>query len=326
MRSPFLAVVPPVAALLAGVARWGLQGSHNLYTQTARRYYVRDPDLGWRAVTDGPPWLGLEILGAIFGIACALLLGAWIVRRLERTRPRRGWRIALWIAGAPTLLIPAWAFAGGFGPGGARDRLPVAAAAEAFDGISGTLDAPAGTWAVITHPGSAITAQVSAGGEAFDARFAGDLTGTWTGDPHDLAAPMTAAVSVATASVDTGVAMRSKSVREDYLDAATYPAITFTLTALQAARPDGDAIALRANGELGLAGKRHPVTVTGKLTLLDDAARRRLTLDPATPAMLLEADLQLAISETVLAPDAGDFDGDTIPVHASLILVHRSSP
>jgi len=326
VRSPFLAVIPPVAALVAGLARWGLQGSDNLYTQPARRYYVPDPDLGWRAITDGPPWLGLELLGIVLAITGGVLVGAWLVRRLERARPRRGWRAALWIAGVPTLLVPAWAFAGGFGPGSARDQLPIANAAAVFDGLAGALDAPAGTWAVITHAGSAITAQVSAGGEAFDARFAGDLVGTWTGDPRDLAAPMVADVSVATASVDTGVAMRSKSVREDYLDAATYPAITFTLTALQAARPAGDAIELRANGAVGLAGRRHAVTITGSLRLLDDTARRRLALDPATPAMLLEADLSLPISETVLAADAGDFDGDLIPVHASLILVHRSSP
>ena len=36
--------------------------------------------------------------------------------------------------------------------------------------------------------------------------------------------------------------------------------------------------------------------------------------------LLVQADFALAIRETALAPDAGDFDGDSIPIHVSLIL------
>ncbi|MCA9679464.1 MAG: YceI family protein, partial [Myxococcales bacterium] len=195
------------------------------------------------------------------------------------------------------------------------------------DGVTGALDAPAGRWDVIVHPGSAITARVSAGGEAFDARLAGGIAGTWTGDPHDLRAPMAATVGVDAASVDTGIAMRSKSARDDYLRAAEFPRLEFTLDRLIAARPDGDRrVAFRAAGTLAMIGGRVAVEVTGTLTVLDDAARARLDLDPAAPAMLAVADLSVPIAATALADDAGDLDGDHLPIHVQLVLVHRATP
>lgn len=323
MRSPYLAAIPAAVALAAGLVRWALQGSGNLYTATSRRAYVPDPDLGWRVVEDGPPWLGLEVLGIVLAIVVGVLAGAYLVRRLERTRPRAGLRVALWAAGVLPLALPAWAFAGGFGPAGARDTLPATATGlAAGEGIDGALDAPAGRWTVLAHPGSSITARVSAGGEAFDARFARGIEGHWTADPGDLDAPMTVAVEVPTAAVDTGIELRTKSAREDYLQASRHPRLTFTLDRLLAAAPvEGGRIAWRAAGTIGMVGRTHPVEVTGVLRVLDDGARGRLGI-AAPHAMLAEADLRIPIADTALAPDAGDFDGDHIPVHVSLVLVH----
>ncbi len=258
----------------------------------------------------------------------AVAAGAWLIRRLERGgQARGGLRVGLWIVAAAPLAVPVLAFASGFGARGARDTLPegaTAAAPGAADGITAALDAPAGRWEVLAHPGSAITARVSAGGEAFDARLAGGLSGTWTGDPGALGTPMQAAITVATASVDTGIAMRSKSAREDYLQAGRYPTLTFRLTRLLAARQDGPAlIAFRAAGELDFVGATLTLEITGTLRVLDEAARLRLQLDATTPALLAEADFAIPIGETALAPDAGDFDGDHIPVHVALLLAHR---
>src|SRR5262245_3123071 len=121
-----------------------MQGSGNMYTAASRRAYVPDPDLGWRVVTGGPPWLGLEVLGIILGLLCACVVGAFVVRRLERTGPRRAvLRGALHAIALAPLAIPIWAFAGGFGPEGARDRLPMGSASEAPSGsIAGALEAP----------------------------------------------------------------------------------------------------------------------------------------------------------------------------------------
>lgn len=329
VRSPFLAVVPPAVALVAGLIRWALQGSGNVYTATSHRAYVPDPDLGWRLVEDGPPWLGLEILGVILGVTCGVVAGAWLIRRLEKSGgARRVLRSLLWVVAVVPLAVPAWAFAGGFGPDGARDALPQGGS----DGptgaeITGGLDAPAGRWEVFPHTGSAITARVTAGGESFDARFARGITGHWTGDPRDLRAPMSAAIEVPTASIDTGIALRTADARDEFLQASRFPSLSFRLDRLAAAEPrDGGRLVFRAEGTVGLIGGEQIVAVTGSLRVLDDAARARLGLPAGAPAMLAEADLRIRISQSALAADAGDFDGDEIPVHVSLVLLHQGEP
>jgi polyisoprenoid-binding protein YceI len=324
VRSPYLAAIAPLVALLAGLARWILQGSGNLYTASSRRAYVPDPDLGWRVVQGGPPWLGLEVLAVILGITVAIIVGAWIVRRLERGGPHRAiLRGILWTVGVGPLAVPAWAFGSGFGPDGARDQLPTGAVSAAPTGaVTGSLDAPAGRWEVVANPGSSVTARVTAGGEGFDARFTGNLRGTWTGDPRDLAAPMSASVTVDAESVDTGVSGRSKSARTTYLHADKYPQLTFRLDRLESAESRDGELAFRAAGSVDVAGTSQDVEISGSLRLLDDAARARLGVADG-PAMLATADFPLLISASGIAFAASDFDGDEIPVHVSLILVHR---
>ena len=77
-RTPFVIAVGPALALVAGGVRWALQGSGNLYTATSKRFYVPDPDFGWREAAGKPLWLGLEVLAVIAAIAIgvALSLGA----------------------------------------------------------------------------------------------------------------------------------------------------------------------------------------------------------------------------------------------------------
>ena len=52
-RSPFLLAIAPAVAVGAGAARWALQGSGNVYTAVHKRFYVPDPDLGWRVQPGG---------------------------------------------------------------------------------------------------------------------------------------------------------------------------------------------------------------------------------------------------------------------------------
>ena len=325
MRSPFAPVVLPVAALIAALVRWQMQGSRNLYTALYKRFYVPDPDLGWRLSTQHPIWLGLEVCAVITAIAAGLVVGGWIIRRREAKRGHHatGLRTASWIIAGVPLAVPIAAFATGTGPGNGIDTLPTATSKGAEAGITGILDAPAGRYEVVAHAGTAITAHLSAGHETFDARLGGGIRGTWQGDPHDFTKPVTAEVSVEAASVDTGIGERSTHAREAYLLADKYPRISVTLDRVLAARQAGaDTVEFRAHGTLGLIGKVHPVEVTGTLKKPDAAALARLGL--SGEIVLVQADFAVVIKETALASDAGDFDGDRIPVHVSLVMRHTS--
>ncbi|NVB85617.1 MAG: YceI family protein [Kofleriaceae bacterium] len=322
-RSPFAPVLLPVAALIASLVRWSLQGSHNLYTAFEKRFYVPDPDLGWRVSTQHPIWLGLEVCAVILALALALTVAGFLVRRRERVRGVRSTilRAGSWALAISSLAIPAAAFASGPGPLHGRDSLPAKSAVLVETGIEGSLDAPQGNYAVVKHRGTSVTAHLSAGGEAFDARFADDITGTWHGNPHDLTRPMSADISLATRGVDTGIGERSKHAREGYLHADQFPRISVAIDRVTATRPTSEnELAFRAPATVHLMGKTHAVEITGTMQKPDATALERLGLDGSI--LLVQADFALVIKETALAPDAHDFDGDRIPIHVSLVLRH----
>lgn len=303
-------------ALVGALARWWLQGSHNVYTTLAKRFYVPDPDLGWRVSPHHPIWLGLDACAVIGAIAIALALGLWLLRA-RRARPVR---VVAALVGVAALGAPIAAFATGGRPDAARDTLPfsVTEAADVGDAIAGGIDAPAGRYVAIDHAGTAVTARLAAGGEHFDARFA-DVRGSWRGDPHDLAAPTSGGFSVATASVDTGVRDRSRHARDRYLDAATYPRIEVTLDRVLAAHATAPTtLAFRARGTLALIGKLHAVELAGTLVRPDAAGLARLGLDG--DVLILTATFAIRIADTALAAHAEDFQGDQIPIAVSLVL------
>lgn len=322
MRSVFAPVTLPLVALAGALVRWKLQGSGNLYTALDKRFYVPDPDLGWKVSPEHPIWLGLEVCAILAATAFGLAIGGYVIGKLQARGRRVGaLRIAAWVVAAATLVVPIAAFASGGAPAGARDMLPAADAVKLETGIAGTLALPAGTYRVVDHAGTALSARIDAGGEAFDARFARGITGEVRLDPGALASPIHGAISVPAASVDTGIGDRSKHARDGYLRAGTYPQVTFTLGELVAARQDAPAVvAFRARGTVGLIGKTHEVEVTGTISKPDAAGLARLGV--SGDVMIVVAQFSLVIKETALAPDAGDFDGARIPVQVSLILRH----
>jgi hypothetical protein len=324
VKSITWAAVPAAAAVALGLARWLLQGSGNLYTDVGRRFFLPDPDLGWRQVDTGALWLGLEALGALAAVLVGVGLGIWLIRRRERRRERtwRLARVALWVVAIAPLAVPLAAFASGLRPTEARDHLPSEMVAAPAEGIAGALAGlPAGTYQVLDHEGSRIVGKVVAGGEAFDALFP-EVTGYWQGDPADLRAPMRAELEAAVAPVTTGVTLRNKHVREDYLLGDRHPALRFELRAIEAAEQRGSGeLAFRAVGVVHLVGREHSVPVVGTFRALDAAARQRLDIK-AEAALIVEAHTSLTIADTVLAPDAGDFDRDEIPIIVSLVLIH----
>jgi len=325
VKSPFAPIVLPIAALIAALARWQMQGSGNLYTARDKRFYIPDPDLGWRISTRHPIWLGLEACAIIAAIGVGLWAGGWLIRRREAKRGRRATRLraASWFVAGVPLVVPIAAFASGTGPADGLDTLPASTIKGIEAGITGILDAPAGRYEVVEHTGTAITAHLSAGGETFDARFGGGIRGSWQGDPHDLTKPLTTEVSVLAASIDTDIDLRSKHAREEYLYADKYPRISVTLDRLIAASQAGaNTVAFRAHGTLGLIGKTHSIEVTGTLKKPDAAALARLGL--SGEILLVQADFAVVIQETALASDAKTFDGDRIPIQVSLVMRHTS--
>ena len=307
-----------VAALLVSLSRWFVQNSGNLYTTLEKRFYIPDPDLGWRVSAAHPVWIGIDVCAVVAAFAIGLTIGGYVVRRRESSLLRA----AAWTLGAITIVVPLAAFASGSRPSGAIDALPLDAAQPlARNAIAGELDAPAGRYEVVSHEGTSITARLSAGGETFDARFAGDVEGSWRGNPRDLASPTTATISVAAASVDTGVRARSKHARTGYLEADTYPRITVDVDQLLAAQPAGaEGVLFTAHGRLSLVGSTHPITIAGTLKRADQAALERLHLTGTI--LLVKATFSIAIKETALASHVGSFDADVIPISVSLVLRH----
>lgn len=325
MRSPFAPVLLALVALIAALARWATQGSGNLYTAIEKRFYVPDPDLGWTIAPEHPVWLGLEISAIIAALAAALIVAGFVIKRLEVRRRRPVLRAASWLVAAAPLAIPLFAFASGGAPAGARDTLPASRAVVLEEGIQGSLDLPSGRYVVVPHSGSAITAKVTAGGEAFEARFAGDLLGSIEIAPRALGTQPAGDISVATASVDTGIGERSKHARDGYLLAAAHPRLTFTLGKLVATRQDtANLVAFRARGTITLIGRTHEVEVVGTIARPDAAGLARLGL--AGDVLIVSAHLSIPIKDTALASDAADFDGDQIPVHVSLLLRRVPAP
>lgn len=327
-RSPWLLLAGPAAALALGAGRWAAQGSGNVYTQGAKRFYVKDPDLGWRVVDGGPLWLGLEVLGALAGVVVGVAAAIWLLRRFERKRgaPIRWARAVLGVGGALPIVVPLFAFTTGLGPDGGRESLPEGATAAApTSGLEGSLDARPGRYAVVAHKGSAITAKLSAGKETFEARFARGIEGWIEIDPRDLEQPVQAEISVDARSVDSGVDMRDDHARDKYLATGKYPRIGLRFGKLVAARQDGPAqLAFRAQATLDFLGEALPVELTGNLRVPDAEARARLGLAPDASALVVAADLVITVAGSGLRTSAGSFDADRIPITVSLVLVRQS--
>ncbi len=326
-RSPFAPLLLPLIALVAGVIRWVVQGTGNVYTSLSQRFFVPDPVFDWKESSQRPLWLGLEAIAIIAGFTIAVLIAALWIRRRLRQGKNDGFtgllRIASWLAAVLPLVIPIAAFASGPGPERGRLTLPPDAnAAAPTAGIEGSLELPAGRYEVLPQPdGTWVSARIKAGGDEFDARFAGDPKGFWQADPKDFTKPMTAEVNLAAASVETGVDLRSEHARHDYLATEKFPRIAFTLKKLVASRQDGpQKISFRGVGEIELVGGKTEVEVTGSILALTADKKAALGLGDKVVAQV-KAQLTLPLAKTALEPS--DYDSAEFPIQVSLVLVHR---
>lgn len=311
--------------------RWLLQGGDVVWTDTGRSFWVPDPLQGWVETTDRWVWLGLEGLGAVFGVVVgtlAMLLAARkasnpIITKAATVASRLGAVVAM---AAP--ILPVWAFLSGSPPAGAERLLPLHVAAQPA-GQGGAAAAPgavagpvpgfevsAGTWEVLGSRANLLAARVAAGGETFDAKFS-PLSGEVTLVPDELAKSR-ARFSVPATSVDTGVPLRNTHA-QGYLSAETHKDIALTIESL-ATVGRGERAEVRAftsEGRLDFMGGSLRVPVTGTLTVLTEAERKELGVE-AAQAILVTASFVLPVLETAL--DRSNFDTDTIPLTARLVI------
>lgn len=329
-------------ALLGGVARYALQGTSNIYTNTSRAFYLEDPVIGWTVAQERWVWLGLEVLAIIAAIGVGVLV-TWKVagyfgRAYLDGRRGRGWLRAAVVAfycaalaAAATPIVPVLAFASGLPPHGAEPHLPAveasalpqeaaepgaAPSAVTLPGI------PAGTYTVLPHDrANTLIAQLAAGGEAFDATFS-SITGELELEPADLAATRARVVAPA-ASIDTGIPLRSTHAKTD-LGVEEHAELTLALTRVEriAAQPTG-AVAFEAIGDVTLMGKVLELPISGTLKVLDADERESLAVD-AEVVILVNATVTIPIAQTPL--DASSFDRETIPVTARLLFAPAVTP
>lgn len=326
-RGPYWVGLLPLAAAAAALARWLMQGSGNLYTAQAKRFFVPHPDLGWQAAQTDRVWLGLDAIGVLGISALGVALAAYLVARRERQRARKlpVARAALALGALMSFIVPVAAFISGGRPAGARDALPAAVSlAQLPDVIDGGLPSPVGTYEVVAAH-STLVAKLEAGKEAFDAAFAGAVSGTLRGDLANIGAaaqPIAATFSVPVNIIDTGISMRNGHAKE-YLHAEEFPTIVFELGAFTATRiASATSLQVRASGTLTLMGQPEPVVFSGTIGRLDAAAMQRLGLAEAAAALIIEGSFSLKISETGLAAHQSSFDRDELPVLVTLVLRH----
>ncbi|PKN58818.1 MAG: hypothetical protein CVU56_03905 [Deltaproteobacteria bacterium HGW-Deltaproteobacteria-14] len=333
-----LHVALPTGLALASAAatglRYGLQGTGNIYTNTARAFYLEDPILGWSVAPERWVWLGLDALGAVVAVALGTLAAAWLTGALAR-RHRAGhigrtWPklalVAFWLGAAlclATPVVPIAAFASGAPPAEALAHMPTAPAAPALPRTTTATadpaawpDLPAGAWVVTPHgDANTVIAQIAAGEETFDARF-GPVSGAITVDPTDLTRAH-GEVTVPAASIDTGIALRSKHASDD-LRVTEHPAIGLRFGGLtRLARDGAGRFRFEGTAAFTLMGTTLDLPITGSVTRLTAAARAELGLE-AAEAILIQARLEVPLARTPLGTK--DFDKDTIAVSARFIL------
>jgi polyisoprenoid-binding protein YceI len=304
--------------------RYALQGTPTVWTDTARTFYVEDPNLGFVPTTDAWMWLGLEGLGAIVGALAGVLVMRWLASR--KGEGAGFGRIAGVLASLGSVLLlaapvlPVMAFVGGRPPAGAIAVLPSADGNAKVAGGGGavTVDAPGGVYTPAPRNElHLVAAQITAGGEKFDARFTG-LSGQLELDPKNLAASK-AVLAVEAATVRTGVPLRDKHAL-DYLKATEFPTIRVRLEGVDAVAPTerpGD-FTWSGTALADFMGRTLRRPANGRFRVLNATARTELGVD-APAAILVEATFPIAISETEL--DRQSFESDTIEITARAVLV-----
>lgn len=110
-------------------------------------------------------------------------------------------------------------------------------------------------------------------------------------DPDGLADSIVVYVEVDLATLETGMGLRDKHMRENHLETDQYPHAIFRgariLSGSERALAAGEPVDIRIAGEFALHGVRRPLEVTARVTRLDD--------DP--PALAVECAFEVKLAD-----------------------------
>jgi hypothetical protein len=318
-RRLYLAALLPLSAMLLSLLRYWQQGDSNVWTKLDLHLYVTDPDLGWRQLDEGLFWLGLDSVLLLLLTTLLVLVGARLL--VERsTRLQAG----LWIGAALPLALPLWAFLSGAPVQGAHATRPLQEASTEMQGVQAHLpDLPAGRYEILEHKNTGIVAQLSAGGETFDARWI-RIDGGLKMTPEDLSSAIEARFTTNSGSVDSDLGERDKHIRE-YLQSDRHPEFSLTLEELLATREQEAGLRFQARARLQLMGAALPVEVSGQLSQPDAEARARLGVK-AENLLLLKASFPLELASTPIEEPEELFDSLQANIHVTLLLHHEPAP
>ena len=279
--------------------------------------YLPDADLGWRRSKESHVWLGLDVLAICLTVAVGVVVVTYFVRKKGFARVS----LAMEVLAGLVLLIPLFALLGGAPPEGASEAQPVAEARSIESGIAGSLpNLPSGRYVIVEQRDAAVAAQLVAGGEHFEARFAGGLKGFLQFDPSDLLQPVMAEIEVNAKSIETGIELRDTHALEE-LKPETYPTLRFKFEQLTSAQNEGETLLFEAVGSVFLGGRTHQVPIAGSVARISPALSEKLGVAFDAPHLLVKASLRLHLPDTIIGND-GTFDRNEVPVLITLILKH----
>jgi len=310
------ALVPCLAALL-GLVRWLWQGTSNLYTKLSLQPYLPDADLGWRRSEDSHLWLGLDVIAICLAVAFGVVVVTYFVRKKGFARVS----LAMEVLAGLVILVPLFALLGGSPPDNARETQPRENIRSIASGIRGSLPSlPSGRYVIIEQKDAAVAAQLVAGGEKFEARFAGGLRGFLQFDPSDLSKPLSAEIEVEAKSVKTGIDLRDTHALEE-LKPDKYPTLRFKFGQLTSAQNEGETLLFEAAGQVFLGGRTHELPISGSIQRISPALSEKLGVSRDSPHILIKASLSLNLADTIIEND-GTFDTNEVPVLITLLLKH----
>lgn len=307
--------------------RYIVQGTQTVWTDNARTFYTKDSNLGFRPTDDAWAWLGLDGLGVIAAVIIGVAALRFLVSGKGETAGFRRVVGTLVTIGSVILfaapVLPVIAFVSGMPPEGAIAVLPGAEAGPAVVAGAGPVSvaAPGGRYVPAGDESlHLVAAQITAGGETFDARFSG-LGGHLDLVPTDLAASK-ARISVAAGTVKTGVPLRDKHALE-YLKGLEFKEIAVDITTISAvvSAPTPGEFSWSGEVDVAFMGRVLKRPASGRVRVLDPTARSELKISDAT-AILVEVTFVILIADTEL--DRPSFDSGEITITARSVLVPKS--